>query len=117
MNCGHCSCENVVEMHNDPLVCDECGKNLGIGYYICHDCGFTFRTLNGKFLDGNHPADFDQAIQELAESMEEMPKTESMAELLCNCVKCGEPSCAPPVGEDLYRCPVCGFEWEILKHG
>ena len=133
MNCPECNSENTLYMHEDPIPCTDCDTTIVVGYHMCTECNYSFRTTNGKFLDGTYPVEMDQVMKDLMEGMglEDMAQDlmdknlggscddcsecgpASMLDSICNCAKCGQALILSP---DLieYNCPHCGFEWEIL---
>jgi DNA-directed RNA polymerase subunit RPC12/RpoP len=133
MNCPECSSKNTLYMHEDPIPCTDCDTTIVVGYFMCSECNYSFRTTNGKFLDGTYPVEMGQVIKDLLDGMdlEDIARdimdkdigggcdgcnrwgTAPMSDSICNCARCGQ---ALILSSDLteYSCPHCGFEWEIL---
>ncbi len=118
MKCPECKQDEAYIMHEDPIQCADCACIMDIGYCVCTECGYTFRTNNGKFMDGVSIDDaLDEVLAGLKESQGEMCGllNVSMMDLIHNCIKCGEPA-GYEKNSHVYGCGVCGFEWEILSN-
>jgi len=135
MNCPECNSESTIYMHEDRIPCIDCESTIVVGYFMCTSCNYSFRTTNGKFLDGTYPVSVEEVIKDLMEDPEwnsiaseivdgkfndhscagcDGCGSDSMMDSVCNCVKCGKPLVfGPNILE--YNCPHCGFEWEILE--
>ena len=122
MNCPECNNSDTVMLHEDPIECADCGSTMNIEYWVCNQCNYSFRTINGKFLDGNliTAESIGEAIEELMEVMDEDGEGEShvgsMLDLITPCVKCGEAMTVYDPEASEYECLICGFKWEILRH-
>ena len=132
MNCPKCNGDNVGNITEDIISCCECKAKLVIDYWICADCNMTFRMMNGGYLDSfriDHEdiemsaRELGTAVQELSkinnESLEDSLSNEcdeamSMSDLVHSCVKCGE-FFIESVRVKEFKCPHCGFEWEVLR--
>lgn len=131
MKCPKCSGERVGNIAGDTIPCCECKTNLVIEYWLCADCNITFRMINGKYFDsfaldqGTIKAsvrDLSQAVHEIGKgnkenmgktALEDSKEMTSMTDMLHKCLKCGESFVqSEPCRE--YKCPHCGFEWEVL---
>ena len=125
MNCPECNSENTLYMHEDPIPCTDCDSTVVVGYFMCTECNYSFRTANGKFLDGSYPAEVEQLLNDLMDELNGSCSdhmcggcsgcdTESMMDTICNCARCGRPMLFSPNTTE-YSCPYCGFEWEVLE--
>ena len=125
MNCPECNSENTLYMHEDHIPCMDCESVIVVGYSMCTACNYSFRTTNGKFLDGTYPVEIDQVLKDMVDDVMGgsseggcggctgcSPK--SMLDSVCNCVKCGQ-ALILSVDTINYNCPHCGFEWDILE--
>jgi hypothetical protein len=132
MNCPKCKGENVGHIAEDVIPCCECGAKLELQYWICVGCNMTYRVINGGYLDSfriDHDSlevtarELGTAVQELSKASEEKLEKElnaesepakSMSDLVHHCLKC-ECTIVIDEGATDYKCPACGFEWEVLK--
>ncbi len=115
MECPNCKKDGAIQVHTDPIQCTDCCSTMEIGYCVCTECEYTFRTNNDEFMDG---VSIDDALDDLLKSMEEsMMKEEeySMSALLHNCIKCN--SLQVSKSKNKYSCAACDFSWEILNNG
>jgi len=143
MECPGCEEDLGICMYKDKIICNDCGKEITISYNACRGCGFTWRDNNGRFMDGgvidgesmvevlngldvsirtqpsmslddiNVPPEMtENEIEALFESVANERMEKSMSNMIHKCIKCGE--LAVPIDEFNYKCPFCGFEWEIL---
>lgn len=117
MNCPECKSGESFLLVEDRIPCNKCGEDIIVGYWMCNDCGYSFRTNNGEFMDG---AVFDvEVLDDLAASLEELDEvyenTGPISDLLKPCVKCGSLK-SYKSGKDEYTCIDCGFVWEILSN-
>ncbi len=121
MKCPECKKEGVIIAVLDHLECKDCGSDVNIQYCFCPLCGYSFRTNNDEFLDGEN-VDFeslqavDDMLNDFVASMEEEPSSPSkLVDLLHKCIRCDCPSAYKKNGYT-YACPECGFEWEMLQN-
>ncbi|KKL76388.1 hypothetical protein LCGC14_2045370 [marine sediment metagenome] len=119
MKCPRCKMikEDLV-IHVDEIQCNHCDSTMEIGYCLCTNCDYTYRTNNGEFMDGaefNHE-EVDEAFEEFMKTMGTEPfDASSMADLIDHCVRCSSPTVYEK-NSSIYACGMCGFEWEILRH-
>jgi len=141
MECPSCKEDLGICMYKDKVICNDCGKEIVISYNACRGCRFTWRDNNGKFMDGDVidgeglsdvldgldiiiegpsledvPPEamlhLDKEIEAMCESVADERTEKSMFGMIHKCIRCGE--IAIPSDEFNYKCPFCGFEWEIL---
>lgn len=131
MECPNCKRNSGGIMYKDVITCGKCGEHIVMDYCSCHMCGYTWRLNNGEFFDGNMVDEegLDQMLEEIKTLVDEelkdevgyaIEKTESknnfsMSDMIHKCIRCGE--IAYLIGDYNFKCPLCGFEWEILKGG
>jgi len=107
-------------MHIDEFPC-KCGNNVKVEYALC-DCGFSWRAVDGTFIDGCKIAvdNVEQLLDEVEEFFEDQGVFEnendgsSMEELIHRCLKCGE--LATQTKTNIYECTICGFSWEVNNY-
>ena len=124
MNCPECKSDNTLYMYEDLIPCADCQSKTVVGYHMCTDCGYSFRTTNGRFLDGSYPVEMEDVLKNLAQDLgfDDAAGCDgctgcdntSLLDSLFHCVKCGRPLVLSPNTVD-YSCPHCGFEWEVLN--
>ena len=122
MNCPECNNSNTWKMHEDRISCTDCESRIVLEYHVCGDCNYTFRTNNGKYIDGSFPMDIEKIVEELLDDINSIAPTykeaskssENMSDNLYNCIKCGQALIFDPDIVE-YNCPHCGFEWEIIE--
>lgn len=126
MKCIECNSDKAITILIEIFPCIHCNKDINMEYNLCPDCGATWKTMNGKLFDGSTIADanldellgvdgeIDDFFESLVSNLEKdllSADENSMRSLIHRCLKCN--SIAYEVDENLYRCPNCGFEWEI----
>lgn len=133
MNCPKCGNENPITTCKDHIPCSSCKDTIVIKYYICTECSYSFRSANDEFIDGVSPddinlSDIEHVLNDLmggfgmcdcgdedgCESCHSHGN-DSILDSLFSCVKCGKSILLDP-SETEYKCPHCGFEWEILEN-
>ena len=116
MDCPKCKSVKSFLLVEDKIICHDCSNEITIGYWVCNECGYSFRTNDGEFMDG---AVFDvEILEDLTSSLEEFEEVSeisSMSDLLNPCVKCGSLT-SYKSGENEFTCSDCGFIWEILSN-
>lgn len=132
MKCPNCDSDFVTLVYEDSFKCKECGNIIKVEYMVCQKCGYTWRTNGGDFIDGvtveERMEEITEGINSLLEHEEEsgdfnrgnfifsdlddpLP-TKSMSDMIHRCIKCG--ALAYPIGDGVFKCSYCGFEWEVL---
>lgn len=120
IKCEHCSSYNTLSFFVEHIPCSHCEEVIEVSYNVCQDCGLVWKTVDGELLDGVIFAEpelggmIDEsytAIRDIIRNSEpEAPGT--MNEVIHKCLRCG--TLSYEVEPQLYHCPDCGFEWEIL---
>jgi hypothetical protein len=119
MECVNCG-ENVNKFFVEKLVCTHCGEELILDYYYCPRCNTAWKSqdgtpifitdLNNELLDDDLEAIFDTIEKEFESDGEK----KSMSEFLHKCIRCN--ALCYEVADGRYKCPVCEFEWEVIKN-
>jgi uncharacterized Zn ribbon protein len=126
MKCVDCDKEGAVTVFVEVFPCNHCEQEIHLEYNLCPNCGATWKSLDGNVADNvtliNEDIDAffvntkDQSdlVDSLISHLQELDvDSDSMSSYIHRCLKCN--SIAYEAGEDLYRCPNCGFEWEIVR--
>ena len=118
MKCFSCETEgNIVQFSEEKFPCSDCDSEIVIGYDACSNCGFAWKTCNGVVLEDSM-LDLDDIIPEKIDeffSEEEVSSEGSMEDCIDRCLQCN--SVCYKESEDVYKCPSCDFEWEIVTSG
>ena len=124
MICPDCRKETGEIVYVDEIPCEGCGDIVKVFYCSC-DCGFSWREVGGKFLDGGKldPMNINQLLDGMNDFFEnvkddlvkENPPI-MMEDLLHHCIKCG--GLAIEIKPNLFECvnDTCGFSWERDPH-
>jgi len=146
MNCPKCGGENVEMFMAEPIECAHCEKITYIEYYRCSDCEIVFKAVGDKVIDDSimdvpsemlsvlndlvsamfsgeatmmDEDEFKEVIEEMGEDLEikeiKVGKTGGMSDLVHRCLNCNE--VAYEESEGNYKCPKCGFSWEVVNCG
>jgi hypothetical protein len=108
MNCVACKDGHVETMLVEHYPC-KCGDTISIEYLACFECGALWRALDGEYVKDSLMLP-DTLEDENGFQVSESPTT--MGGLIHKCVKCN--SVCYEVGFDMYKCSLCGFEWEVI---
>jgi transcription elongation factor Elf1 len=125
MECPICESEIIV-LHSDPIECTDCGATMNIEYCVCPECHYSFRMINGEFLDEMQmdSDSLDEVVEDLENLLDDDYETVwaaeshlgSLLDLIHPCVKCGETMTVYDEDRNEYECLNCGFRWEILSN-
>lgn len=120
MNCVKCDSTNVTLIFNESIKCSHCNEEIVICVFICRDCGIMWRDIDGAvddIISTQSPlknVSVEKMIETiLSEQCDYVPLT--MNECIHRCIKCN--SISYETSETTFRCPVCGFEWEVIGNG
>ena len=121
MECINCSNENnVVQISEETFPCPDCDSEINIVYHACYVCGCVWKTCNGDVV-GDSTIRLDELLMEeisiLTEDLLSAEDTNevsnSMEDCIHRCLKCN--SICYQEAENLYKCPSCDFEWEVIS--
>jgi len=116
MKCNNCGSENTKMLAEDLVVCNHCGEKLYISFWSCVDCSSVFRVQNGEYTDvfSISEASVNEICDNLCDALNDDDDVRfDMTEMLHTCIKCGSNSVFKS-NENEFKCPDCGFSWEIL---
>jgi uncharacterized Zn ribbon protein len=137
MICFKCNCGRDAAFFREEFPCDHCEELNLLEYNICPECGWMWRSVNGKPLEdsqlnikdlgdfasvvlgqGNEMTEEEINIMEnINEQLERIAKIDdgeaTMSDYINKCLRCN--STAVDVLDGQYKCTDCGFEWEIVK--
>lgn len=119
MKCINCDNE-VSEFFVEEIECCSCGDLITIEYYHCTSCNTIWKSQNDEviFSVGLDKPPFPEEVIDLFDKIEEeIDKTDreadSMSAFVHRCISCN--TICFEVADGTYRCPECGFEWEVVK--
>ena len=113
MKCPNCNSEETVNFFQEKLDCPHCGEDVNIEYYMCPECGSTFKMAGDviysyvKFSND----EFKNLFGSTKEDVLAQFTTEMMTDNIHSCLRCGGLSFE--IEEGLYRCNKCGFEVNV----
>lgn len=117
--CPGCKLPHGDVMHAEKIPCPHCNEEILMEYLSCQ-CRYSWRELNGVFLDGGHieVAGLEGLIQGITDfiesyDIEETTTPTSMSEMIHRCLKCEALAIQTHTNPDAYRCTMCDFEWEV----
>jgi len=117
MKCIGCGKNSATIALIEAFPCRHCNGEIHLEYNVCQECGKAWKTVDGEFISGTML--FDTGLGEAYYGEEEMKDEEEkmsyMNDYIHKCLKCNSIACE--VEPNLYRCPICGFEWEVIKSG
>ena len=118
MSCIKCGNDDVLLFTNEFIPCNHCGERVEITYYICPVCNVVWREIGGSVdmdyifdpAEHNFNANVDSMLDFIVGGLGGEGRT--MDECVIRCLKCNAISFE--IGDGLYKCSECGFEWEII---
>jgi len=113
IKCPKCNTDSPVHFFQENLICDHCGDEVDIDYYMCPKCGSTFKMSGGEVYSCVQFSkdEFKNLFGATTEEVLKQYTTDMMSDNIHSCIKCG--GLAFEVSEGLYKCNSCGFEIEI----
>lgn len=119
MKCINCKSDDVVVVLMEVFPCKYCGKNIEVEYVICRDCGVGWKSVNGEILSGTTL--FDVGLNNIFDGGDETPLNMTpiinhkphMTDYVYKCLRCQ--AVCYEVEKDLYECPECGFQWNVVR--
>ena len=113
MNCPNCNTNTAINFFQEKINCPHCEKNIEIEYYMCSECGSTFKMVGDdiysyvKFTKDEFENLFGATKEEILDQF----STDMMLDNIHSCIKCG--GLTFEVEEGVYKCNKCGFEIEV----
>lgn len=111
MNCVSCKSKNSNTFFTEVVSCSHCNKDNNIAYHACQDCGLIWKSVDNKIMENIMFTDPDLG-QLLSNSLDENYTNNSMNEIIHKCLRCN--TIAFEIKHNLYHCPDCSFEWEVI---
>jgi len=114
MECPHCNNTEIIKFFQEILDCPHCNESICIEYFMCHNCGITFK-YTGEDIFSEVQFSHDEFKNLFGASKEEMfnhySNIDTMSDNIHSCIKCG--GLAFEIEDGLYKCTKCGFEVEV----
>lgn len=117
MDCPRCNGNASVVLAEDSIKCD-CGRVQFMQYWYCSECNYSFRTNNGKLLDGWDLSQIivENSCRDMSDALKKaVTDKSSMMDFVRPCVRCSDTTTYES-RPGVYCCSNCGFEWEILEN-
>jgi hypothetical protein len=117
MDCVNCGSNNSNTFFTETIPCSHCNEINDIAYHACQTCGLIWKSIGDKILEGvifTEP-ELGQLLSDSIDKMSSLmdkPYKNSMREIIHKCLRCNTTSFE--VRPNLYHCPDCGFEWEVI---
>lgn len=123
MDCINCGSNKNVSILKGFFICEHCNELNYIDYYKCEECGETWKVVDSGLgivestsLD-QHSKHFKEDV---SDSFGEIHVEENdysdvgtlMANYIHKCLMCNTVSYEKD--ENVWHCPECGFEWEVV---
>ena len=114
MRCIKCNNETPIKVLEEETMCPDCGRIYIMNYYVCEECNLLWLATDNDFLEGIVLPGID-LYEEVAEflGLEEIEEV-SMNSFMHRCLQCN--TVAYEKKKNLWHCPECGFEWEIVNN-
>lgn len=128
MNCIRCGSSKSFVFLTEKIPCTCCNNYTDLCYYSCESCGNIWRVVDGKPLEEGFMShsmeevrelnlsettleELQKAIEAAEKEAEEIP-VNTMSDMLHRCLRCE--NIAYEVSNRCFKCPKCGFEWEVI---
>jgi hypothetical protein len=102
MDCVNCKSNNSNTFFTEVMPCSHCNMENNIAYHACQSCGLIWKSIDNKIIE-----DIMFTDPNLGQFL-----NSSMSEIIHKCLHCG--NIAFEIEPNLYHCPGCGFEWEVI---
>ena len=122
MKCINCGSEDILSFFTEHIPCSHCGEMNEISYNTCQDCGLIWKAIDGEIINGAVFTEpeignmLDDAMSSFMGWVDGIPEEASppgtMEEVVFKCLKCN--TIAYEIDPNVYHCPECGFEWEVI---
>lgn len=123
MRCIGCDSDDTVVVLMEIFPCKYCSGEIKIEYNVCKNCGVGWKTVDDEILSGTtffdvgldaiFDGDEDEVVFDMAPIIDHNKDKSHMADYVYKCLRC-QAICYEKE-EDLYECPECGFQWEIVR--
>ena len=121
MKCVGCGSDDAMIALIEAFPCKHCSKEIRIEYNVCKSCGITWKSVDGEFFSDTTIFDvglgnlFDEEKSDVSfdELIKNVKNKSYMGDYIHKCLRCQ--SLAYEVEKNLYRCPICDFEWEVIS--
>lgn len=129
MECVKCGKDSGIMVLIETFQCNHCDSEIHMEYNVCKECGAAWKTVDGDLISGS--VLFDVGLGEIFGDDEEMEfdlmmsidkedikreiQSFYMSDYVHKCLKCQ--TVCYETEENLYKCPKCNFEWEVIKSG
>lgn len=123
MKCINCDSDDVIVVLMEIFPCRHCDGEIRIEYVVCKCCGTGWKSVDGEILSGTTFFDMglgdifddgDEITLNMAPVIDHNEDKSYMGDYVHRCLRCQ--TLAYEAEENLYRCPSCGFEWEVIKN-
>lgn len=121
MKCISCDSDDIVVVLMEIFPCKHCNGEIEIKYVVCKDCGMGWKTVDDEILSGTTFFDVgldnifdDESDLNIAPVIDHNENKSYMGDYIHKCLRCQ--AWAYEAEENLYRCPKCSFEWEVIKN-
>ena len=113
MNCPNCNTDTAISFFQEVITCPYCEDTLDMDYYMCSQCGSTFKMVGEKMYSYVKftKDEFENLFGGTKEEVMDRFSTDMMLDNINPCIKCG--GLAFEVEEGVYKCSICGFEIEV----
>lgn len=124
MKCISCDGDNIIVVLMEIFPCKHCNGEIEIKYVVCEDCGMGWKTVDDEILSGTtffdmglgdiFENDEDETTLSMAPVIDHNENKSYMGDYIHKCLRCQ--AWAYEAEENLYKCPSCDFEWEVIKN-
>jgi hypothetical protein len=121
MECCVCKNKNAVIFSVEKVPCSHCGEDTEILYNMCDNCGAVWKSIGDEIVEciteklSDEMKNLTDMFEDEVSSVRVIdlnPPKGTMCELVHKCLRCNTRSYE--AGPGYYRCPDCGFEWEVI---
>lgn len=120
MQCLVCEDGESIIMSEDSIPC-KCGDIIIIEYHLCEECGAIWKMANGELIEDSllSAENMDDMLTDMGSFIEKNFNDDAnfttLGGYIHKCLDCG--IIAYEMDEGVYKCPGCGFEWEVIDCG
>ncbi len=116
MICVNCGSENTDSFFTELIPCGHCDEVNEINYSVCKECSLVWKSIGDQPVAGMMFSEpelggmISDALDDFIGLAAETPGT--MQEVVHHCLRCQ--TISYEIKPQLFHCPDCGFEWEVL---